>query len=326
MQNMRANLRNLALWTGIVLATGLSVLAGPLQRADVPANATWVAHVDCDALRPTTIGQYVLGEMDKPENQAKLAVFQTLFSVDLRTQLHGLTLYSTGTTPKDGILLVYADFDANRLVTLAKAAKDYQSTPYKQHIIHNWIDEEKAKHTKAKDAPPPRIYAAIHGNRVIFGQQEARVARALDVLDAAVPNLAGGSDFPQLGVAGSTSFLEAAAHKLDLPDTDPNAAIFRLSKLMTLQVGETQRQFAANLTLEASDEEVAGHIASIAQGLVALMKLQKEKPDSVRLGEALALKQDGARVLASLVLPAGEVVEMIKADAARKAPKKEEKQ
>jgi hypothetical protein len=87
-------------------------------------------------------------------------------------------------------------------------------------------------------------------------------------------------------------------------------------------LGELQHQLTATLTLEANDEEVATNIASIAQGLVALMKLQKEKPESARFAEALALKQDGPTVTARLTLPVSEALELIKADAARKAQKK----
>jgi hypothetical protein len=47
------------------------------------------------------------------------------------------------------------------------------------------------------------------------------------------------------------------------------------------------------------------------------------KPEAVKLANALALKQDGPRLVVSASLPASEVVEMMKADAARKAAKKE---
>jgi hypothetical protein len=48
---------------------------------------------------------------------------------------------------------------------------------------------------------------------------------------------------------------------------------------------------------------------SIAQGLVALGKLQKEKPASVKLAEALKLKQERPSLLASLTLPATDVID-----------------
>jgi hypothetical protein len=55
------------------------------------------------------------------------------------------------------------------------------------------------------------------------------------------------------------------------------------------------------------------------------MKLQKDKPESVRFAEALSLKQDGSQVVASLVLPDNDAVAMMKADAVRKAQRKAEK-
>jgi hypothetical protein len=309
--------------TAATFALFLSALqctfATPLQRADVPAEPAWVLHFDCDALRPSAVGQFLLAEMEKPEAQAKLAAFQAMFNFDLRNQLHGLTLYSLGTTPQDGVLLVYADFDAERLLTMVKAAKDYQGVAYKQHVIHQWIDEKK----KAVNGVKPRTYAAICGGRiVIFGQRQERVAQALDVTDRSVPTLLGSSSFPQLGAAGTTSFIEAAARKLDLPSSDPNAAMFKMTRQIGLQVSESQAQVSTLLTLEANDSEVAGHMATIAQGLVSLMKLQTEKPEAVKLADALTVKQEGPRVVGRMVLPVGDLIEMIRAGAARKSAEK----
>ena len=280
-------------------------------------------HVDCDTLRTSAIGQWLLSEMDKPVAQAKFAALQMMFNFDPRKQLHGLTLYSSGKTPEDGVLLVYADFDADRLVTLAKAAKEYQSTTYKQHVIHNWLDDKK----EAKHGIKPRVFAAIQGGHiVVFGQQEVRVAQALDVLDRAAPNLAASGVFPQLGVSDSGSLVQAAARKLELPDSDPNAALFRLSKMARLQVGESAGQLRATLSLEAGDEDVARQMATVGQGLVALMKLQKDNPGSAKLASALSLKQDGTSVVVSLAVPTAEAIDFAKADAARKAQKQAEKE
>src|SRR5207248_11108761 len=80
----------------------LNSVAGPLQRNDISAQAVWAIHVDCDILRPTIIGQYLVGELSKPEVQDKFAAFQSIFSFDPRKQLHGFTLYSTGKSPEDG--------------------------------------------------------------------------------------------------------------------------------------------------------------------------------------------------------------------------------
>jgi hypothetical protein len=319
---MKTMLSKVTLALACLATAGLTASGAPLKRADVAADPAWVAHLDCDGLRPTAIGLYIQSEMNKPDAQEKLAGFQSMVGFDLRTQLHGLTLYGTGSNPHDGVLLVYADFDPDRLVTLANAAKDSQNSNYKKHVIYNWVDEKR----KAKEGVQPRVYAAIAGKRVVFGQREDRVTRALDVLDGTAANLAAGTAFPQLGAPGGTSFIEAAARKIDVSDEAPHAAILRLSKQVRLQLGEAQGRVAATLTLEANDSEVASGIASVAQGLVSLIKLQKEKPESIKLAEALTLKQDGSSVVVSLALPAQDVVEIMKADAARKAAKKAQKE
>ena len=132
--------------------------------------------------------------------------------------------------------------------------------------------------------------------------------------------------FPQLGIADDTSFLAGAARKLDLSKSDPNAAIFRLAKSFRLQVGEAQQHLVGTLILEANDDEVAGSMMAIAQGMVGLMKLQKDKPEAAKIAEGLSLKQNGSSVLATLALPASDVVNLMKADAAKKAEKKDEKE
>lgn len=317
---MHSNFWKFSLCVGIC-AISLLAAAAPLQRADVIANPAWLLHLDCDALRPTTIGQYILSETDKPQNKARLAVFQSLFGFDLRTQLHGVTLYGASPVPEDGVLMVYADFDPDHLVTLAQAAKDYQSSPHGKNTIHSWIDDKK----KAKNGVKPRIYAAIQGNHVIFAQQEQNVAQALDVADKSSSSLAGGNLFPELGLPGNGHVVEAAARKLNLPDSNPPSTILKLSQSVQLVLGENQQQFSGAVTLVADSPEVSTQVLSIAQGLQALVKLQNDNPQAVKIVNAVTLKQDGGRVTGTLVLPAADVVEMMKADAARKAARAAEK-
>jgi hypothetical protein len=319
--SMKTNLLKAVLLACCVVAGGFNLPATQLQRADVAANSVWVLHVNCDTLRPTAIGKYILAELEKPEAQAKLAVFQDMFSFDLRTQLHGLTLYSGGSTPQDGVLLVYADFDQDKLVTLAKAANDSKSTTHNGHTIYNWVDDNKKAHHGEKQ----RVYASIQGNRIIFGQREAAVSQALDVLDGSIPNLSTGSAFPHLGAASDTSFLFGAARKIDFSQSDPNAAIFRLSKGIRLQIGEVQQHLIGTLTLEANDEEVAGSMTAIAQGMIGLLKLQKDKPEVAKFLQAINLKQDGSSLVLGLNMATDDVVGAMKASAERKAARKAEK-
>ena len=301
-------LNGLALTTAFVLVSSV-VLAGPLQRTDVPPELAWVLHVDCDALRSTALGEYLSNEMDKPEAEARFAVFKTIYNFDPRSAMHGLTLYAIPASPRAGIALVYADVDTARLETLVRGAHDYHSSTYRSHTIHNWIDERRLG--------KPRTFAAIHAGRVVvFGQTETGVSRALDVLDRNAPNLASGAAFPEMG-ARSGAIVQAAATKLDLTE-DPNAAIFRMSKEIHFRMDEPSRQVNAVLTLKTEGAEVAGHVASIAQGLVSLMKLQTEKPESVKIAHALTITTVDSEVTATLKLAASDMIEVFKTGVARK--------
>ena len=221
-------------------------------------------------------------------------------------------------------MLVYADFDADRLLTLARAAKDYHSTTYKQHVIHNWIDEKKK--AKARVKAPRLCCDPGWAHCGLWPAGSTRVAQALDVLDRAAPNLAGSGQFPQLGASGTDAVLQGAARKLDLPEGNPNTALFRLAKAARLQAGETQGQLKASLTLEANDEEIAGADGAGRPGPRGAHEAEKDNPGSVRLAEALTLKQDGTSVIATLAIPTSEVTDFLKAEAARKARKKAEQE
>jgi uncharacterized membrane protein len=74
-----------------------------------------------------------------------------------------------------------------------------------------------------------------------------------------------------------------------------------------------------------NDEGVAKQSASVVQGVLALAKLLKEKPEASKLAEALSVKQEGASLVARLVMPDADVIDILKADAEKKDQKKPEK-
>jgi hypothetical protein len=297
------------------MAAVLTANSGPLQRTDVIADPVWVLHVDCDALKQAALGKALMAELEKPEAEKKFAAVQAIFNVDPRKDLHGVTIYGATKAESDGVVVAYADFDAARLVTLVQANKDYESTKHGANTIHSWIDEKK----KEKDGVKPRTYGAIYKGKVlILGQKETRVAEALDVMDGSKPNLTGSAQFAQLGANGG-GFIIGAARKLDLPGNDPGATVLKQAKAFWLNVGESQGRAEVKLNLEAEDAEVAKQMGDVCRGLVALLTLQKDKPEAVKLAQGLTISQAEKTVSAKLSLPAEDVVAMIKDKVAKKS-------
>jgi hypothetical protein len=288
-----------ALWAGAPVA-----FAAPFNSKDVAASPALLFHVDCDALRASSVGQSILSE---PEVQDKLAALGAIFDFDLSKQLHGLTIYTTDGHPKDGVLIVYADFDPNRLLTLAKAAEGFQSVTNGSHVLYSWLDDKK----KAKDGQRPRLCGAILGHRVIFGQNDSHLAEALEVMDGHAPAFSGAKGLPEPD-PGESILAQGELLKFDFDSDDEKAAIFKMSKSVRLKLSEVANHMTATVRLEAADADTATNIDAIAQGLLALLKLQKSDANVLKLANAIVIKQDGPAVGLTLSEPSSELIDMIK--------------
>ncbi len=294
---------------GVLLGITGGVTA-PIHRADLPADPSWVVHVDCDRLRPTAIGQFIMAQLQKPEAEEKFAALQGFIGVDPRKQLHGLTLYGNAADPKMGVLIAYADFDAGRLVSVVQNAKDYEAADYNNHVIHSWFDEEEQR----KKGGEPHVYAAIEGSRIFFSRMESALKAALDVLDHG-PNMASTSNYSQLGAKENNDFVQAAVHKIDLGEAGPHAEVLKLSKQLSLGLADAEHEVRAKVNLDARKAENAPLIAEIAKGLLALGKLQKDNPKFAQLQpvfDAITISQDQAAVTIQLAIPDSKVVEVLK--------------
>lgn len=282
-------------------------MAAPLQPADVPREPVWVLHIDVDLFRQSTLGQHLLAELEREEHRKRLAAFQAIFRFDPRTALHGLTLYSSSRAQEDGVLLVYADVDAAQLTALAQGAKDHKTLAHRTHTIHHWIDDKRPP----RDGVPARTYAAIYQSRVvIFGQRAERVMEALDVLDRQVPNLS--LNARMVTALPQRAIVAGVARGGAVSGEDPQAAVLRQSRLMTLAIMEAHPQIQGRLTLETDSDEIAGQVENIVRGLIGLMALQQNNPDAQRLASALRVQRTGANVTLELAIPVAEVLDRIK--------------
>jgi hypothetical protein len=312
---MKKSVLKLAL-AGIVFTGASAALAGPFNPKDVAADPAVLVHVDCDALKSSTVGQSILGQ---PEVSDKLAAVGALFDFDFRKQLHGLTVYTTEEHSKDGALIVYADFDPERLITLAKMNDGFQSTTNGSHVIYSWLDDKK----KTKDGERPRMCGAIMGHRVIIGQNEAHLAEALDVIEGKSPSFSGKKGLEE-AQSGESILVQGLMLKFDFDGADQNAAVFKMSKSVRLKLSEANSTMTAKVRFEAADADTANNIGSIAQGLLAFLKMQKSDDNAMKLANAIAIKQDGATVGVTLSVPSSELIQVIK-EGEKKAEEKEAK-
>ncbi len=285
-----------------LLAVGFNAPAAPFDPKDVASDPAILFHLDFDALSGSSIGKEILAD---PLVQKKLSVVAALFSFDFRSQAHGLTIYTREDHPKDGVLIVYADFDPNRLTALAQAADGSESSTNGSHVIYSWIN-------KKKDGDDERVYGAIVGHRVLFGQKESDLIEGLNVIDGKASCLTAKDAFPPPD-PGESVIVQGVVLKFPIDSADQNAAIFKMSKSVRLKLSETGDNIVANLNLEAADTNTATQINAIAQGLLAVLKLQKTNADVLELANAVGIKQNGCSVAVALSMPAAELSDKVKA-------------
>jgi hypothetical protein len=76
--------------------------------------------------------------------------------------------------------------------------------------------------------------------------------------------------------------------------------------------GESQGRAEVKLTLEAADAETAKQMGDICRGLVAVLSLQTEQSEAVKLAKGISISQEDKAVTAKLSMPSEEVFAMIK--------------
>lgn len=287
----------------LLILSGCASLASasPINRAHVAAQPQWVFHVDCDALRPTQLGQAFFAEIQKPEVQQKLAGFPVILNFDPRKSLHGLTLYSTGPYEDEPVLLVYGETNAKAFAALAATKTNHTTYRHGRNTIQSWAYQRKRE--------ARRMYAAASGPVIVYGRRAENVAAALDVLEGAA-SLRKSGLFPHL--AQSKSPVVGATGPFQVDESQPGASLLKFAKASRFEMAEANQRVNASWTVETGSDQTAGNVASLAQGLRIVLRLQSHKPGLAKLAQHAVLTQSGANAVCSWSLPPEEAIEVLK--------------
>jgi len=314
---MKLNLMKMTLPLCLCLLGLPAAWAGPLQRSQVAADATWLVHLDFDRIRQTQLGQYFLGELEKPQAGNTFAALRVLLDFDARKKLAAGTLYSRGPAPEDIVLLLQGDFEIERLVVLAQAGQDYHSNKHRRYLVHNWVELTNP----GRGGNPARNYGATHTNgTIVLGQRFGRVTDALDVLDGLQDSLAKTNTFQSITTAGNPALLAAVARLADFSQVAPQAAMLKALKTLNFSATETESKLALELSVEAESEESARSLLTINRGLLALASMQAGQAPLAKMLQSIAITQTNATMAVTLHVPAADLIQVMK-DANSAAPR-----
>lgn len=299
-----------ALLTAVLFAGLVAAPADPLNRAQVPADARWVVHLDVDALRASQIGTNLLQGIVADE-AAKVKAKASLDLPGIVRGTRALTIYGadyeSGSQGK-GILLWQGVAEIEQianayLIQQAEAAKSGGS---------------EIKRVQEKPFPVYAIGDDIHaavrpGTGLILGRSVDQIETAVKVLEGKANSLSGSTafnNFPSLsGNILFLAFTDAFGKDANIP---AQANVLKLTNGGRLAISEVAGRVEIQLILNARDEEATANIQQVVQGILALATLtQSENPELQDLIRRTTLKVEGRQVLLNLSVPLDVVSKQI---------------
>ncbi len=302
----------------LAAGTALTVLAGPLQKEQVAADAKWVIHLDVQALLHTTVGETLAREALDPNLVRPTAELKQHLGVDFDwRRIRSVTLYGSDFSASEhlrGVMLVDTDMDVAQ--AFAAAQKKLAEVGGLKDGGLERLEEGSAELYSIKK----ELYIATQkGGPVIVSKGRAAVLKAREVLNGSAPNL-DSAPFGKLCQAGNGFFFVAAARGFsDAAPVPPQARVLQMADGLRVVLGEKGDQVTASLALSAKTAEAARQMHQVLQGMIALAALsQVENPDLKTLVAGTRVGLDNQTVMVDISLPVARINQKIVEEERRK--------
>ena len=293
----------------ISLAATIAVLANaaPLDKKQVANDASWLAHLDLQALQETTIGEFLLGAFEEEFGGDESSVS---FDMEgLLGELQSVTAYGAElgiATQGESVLVARTGEKAKPMIDAYIATQELEKdgkTGFKKLDGKDYLTYLVGN----------EVYLAFPSDGLVMASRSfEQVERALAVLDGDAKSLNNGDSELILTDTDGYFFL-ASANGIDSIDgVPPQAKLLQKAKGGQIALGERDDNLVSKIRLSTSGPEVSGHLASIAKGLVALASFTEVGGERLdRLMNSVEVESEGDMVSISLDYPADEIVRLL---------------
>ena len=216
--------------------------------------------MNVDDIRYTTLAQDIQQQLIQgQENQGRLDWVQDKLGINLRTDLHGLTLYGRNYAPQAGVGVIHAEYDRGKIVAVVEKQPKHKASDYRDYTIHEWQAERGDQHQN--------VALAFHGKgTIVLSGSSEQAQSALDVLDGRQPSLKKKSQSPLLEKVPNGTFFRGSAIGLEDVKSQKQAVPFAGQvKQFALSVSEQGPNLELQATAVASSDQVAQQLAQAGQ-------------------------------------------------------------
>ena len=303
---------------GTMLALAGTVIASPLQREEVAADAKWVLHCDVDKFRSTPAGESLVKEAADKLLEHQKAIFKDEPSLDIDfSKLRSVTVYGDY-SGSNHVVLFKSDLDVGKILEsgLALAAKHKGLT--------SWPFEKAMRDGIVTYTFPDHVSIWIRPDKTtIFSKSSDSTELANAVIEGRAANLTSRNTFGDFPAVQKAFFFFGAAEGFNASEelnaeaakdgkNNPKAKILKMTESGRAVIGQDGEQVFLNVSLKAKTSEIVTQMQQVMQGMIALASLaQSENEDIQQLAESAKVTTSGNTVNLSLSFPADKALLMV---------------
>ncbi|MCP5516177.1 MAG: hypothetical protein H7A45_02840 [Verrucomicrobiales bacterium] len=296
--------------------TSAWLVAGPLDRARVAADAKWVVHLDVEQLLETQSGTFLAKRLLDARFAEGATKLKAELGVDFNwRRIHGLTLYGRDyRAPRRAMGVLVIDTDLDVRGGLEAALRKQKEAGYGEDgpVI------PLVKGGTALYSLNDKAYVALApGRPVVIGQSRAQVEEAREVLLGTRDSLtAGGAALETPGAPGSFFLVAAAKGFASEAPIPPQAQVLRMADGLQATLAEQGDNLLLNLRLLTRDARVSEQVAQVIQGLKALVALgQVDNQELKDLSQMVNVSASGRNADLHLRIPIEKIQQRIRQQA-----------
>jgi hypothetical protein len=290
-----------------------------LDMPQVSADAKWVAHIDVDALMASSIVKKAWDTaLETNQDAAKrLEQVREMVGMDLKKDLHGITIYGTQIGKPSGVVIVNAKVDQKVLLAQAEKAPGYKVTQSGAYSVHTW-------NMPGRGGQQPRTVAGVFykPDVMVLATSEDDLKAALDVLSGKTPGLRLKSPLAGKVPAGTAILLRAAGvNEAELP---AQAGVIKQIESLQLSIGENKSELFIRADAVMTTTDAVAQVKTIIEGGQTLASMQiRDNEQLKKLLNALKVTSEDKTLSLAWSVASDEVWEtaqkQVKAMAERRA-------
>ncbi len=273
--------------------------AEALQKNIIPADATWVVHIDVERIFSSRFYTRIAGQEGWDKIEKQNARFVKKFKINLLEDITAVTVFGKGKDEDTTVACLYGKFNREYLLGLLEMEDSHQEIAHGKFTIHNWDDRE---------------YGAFAGDRmVLLGKNESALKESLDVISGEADDITKSRSAALFGSVPTDSLLAGIAHNLSSLTTGPKMPrLFRKAESAMFHVSEKGKDMLFGAEMSTASPEDADNIEQIIKGLMALVDMHREDvPEGVHVPEDIKITKSGNNIRMEMSYPTEDLIKLI---------------